>query len=255
MRGFRFALDTIIDMSGRVNSHGLSSSEERLFNDFVAEVRRMGLSPERAEVNGLSSRQLRRYLKEGGAPTRLEDDTKLAMSRFLASRGVSGYAPGSVDGGGGNERPPSPEEVRAEIARYRGEPHRDGVAWVPRLIEQVLEGTYEGRLKLALIEAIAAAGRNHTAYGEAMAAVQRGVAMETEGTAAVDRAAVNRRAEEKAPARAGLPEVFGEVEISEEEIEQLRSEGRVRHPLQTLTLIRAPHPSERKAANEEKEAS
>lgn len=101
------SLDTLIDMSGHVKGGVLPPDEQCLFDDFVGHIRRLGLSPERLTVEGISSRTLRRYLK-GTVPTRLEDDTKLAMTRFLAGQQVEGYAiPGAVEtneGGGRNSR-------------------------------------------------------------------------------------------------------------------------------------------------------
>jgi hypothetical protein len=75
----------IIDMAGHVNT-SLSDDERRLFDTFMAEWKAAGRSPEKAPVDGISPRQLRRYAK-GYVPVRMEDDTKIAMSRYLAGRG------------------------------------------------------------------------------------------------------------------------------------------------------------------------
>lgn len=81
----------IIDMARHVNTPVLSDGERRLFDAFVREWKAAGRSPEKEPVDGISPRQLRRYAN-GEVPGRLEDATKLAMSRYLANRGVEGFS-------------------------------------------------------------------------------------------------------------------------------------------------------------------
>lgn len=138
---------------------------------------------------------------------------------------------------------PTVEEVRAELARFRENPKAaDGVSWVPRLLEQVLESSEEVRVKLALFEAILAAGRIHAMYGEAMAAVQRGVVLEGEVTAADGRNDTNRLAETNAAARA---DAVRDITSGQRDVG-----GRVRDDSILDTVLHPPQPERAKAAGE-----
>lgn len=119
---------------------------------------------------------------------------------------------------------PTVSQVKEDLAYYRDHLRTTGggVSWVPRLIEKVLETERDDRAQLALIEAILAGGRNHTAYGEAMAAVQRGVAMESETGAADGRNITNRQAEQNATIRsiASRPQTVENQKLINEVMEQ-----------------------------------
>jgi hypothetical protein len=77
----------------------MPSDDRRLFDAFVAELRALGKSPEGLDVEGISARTLRRYLVDDVVPSRLEPETRLAMARYLASRGRGEF--GYSDGGAG----------------------------------------------------------------------------------------------------------------------------------------------------------
>lgn len=81
----------IIAMASRVNADTMSDEESRLFSAFVEERRKDKRSPEKAPVPGIGTRTLRRYIVGGEVPTRLEDDTKVAMARYLTEKGISGF--------------------------------------------------------------------------------------------------------------------------------------------------------------------
>jgi transcriptional regulator with XRE-family HTH domain len=122
---------------------------------------------------------------------------------------------------------PTPEHVREELARYnKARGNGGGIDWVPRLIEKVIDGEGEERTKLAMVEAIIAGGRNHTAYGEAMAAVQRGVALEGESVAANGRNEVALVESQKAADRAnGKPAHPVEHDFEADALARQRGEG------------------------------
>lgn len=136
----------------------------------MEEFRSLGLSPEKAAIPGFSARTLRRYLK--GPPSRLEDDTKLAMSRWLASRGVGGLEVKS---------PPDHPPALASSAR---------ITEYGRQVDLVLQGPGTPEQKAKMIESIAAG--------------YRASALEEEAAASRVRAAASQSEAEKAPYR-GMP--------------------------------------------------
>ncbi len=116
-----------------------------------------------------------------------------------------GIAPGGAPGEQQRYRTvkePTPDEVRAELARYR-RAQGEGVGPMWRLVEKVVDSEDgDWRAKRGIVEAIIAAGRVAVSYGESMAAVQRGVVMEAESGAADGRNEVNRIEAEEAARRA-----------------------------------------------------
>lgn len=84
----------------------MTNDERRLFDAFVEERKRDTRSPEDAPVDGISPRNLRRYIVDGVVPSRLEPATRVAMARYVASRGVEGFehlaAPPATNGNGGD---------------------------------------------------------------------------------------------------------------------------------------------------------
>jgi hypothetical protein len=68
----------------------MTDDERTLVEAFVDELKADGRSPEDVAVPGLSPRTVRRYL-DGDRPSRLGFDTKVAMARFLISRGKGGF--------------------------------------------------------------------------------------------------------------------------------------------------------------------
>lgn len=189
----------IIAMSRHVKYDDLSDEEWGLFRAFIEERGKDPRSPEKAPVEGISTRTLRRYLVDRETPSRLEDDTKVAMARYLVSKGVSGFGHFL-----GEEEPSSSSvlgDIRGILEAYRAIPPNSSIDWVPEMIGKILDSQEEGRIKLALVEAVIAGGRNHTAFGEAMAAIQRGVVMETESVEAKGRTEVRKIEAEEARRR------------------------------------------------------
>lgn len=172
----------------------MQGEDLELFKAFVAE-RGERPTAEAAPVAGIKPRTLRRYIHEKKVPSRLTDGTRVAMARFLTSRGDQRFAHlVSTNGDGrvresvpgyGQREHPTPEEVRERIDAYVTDATRlDGPAWVPELLRLALTGGFSDTVTYALVAEIVAGGRNETAYGDAMGSVQRGVwlAAEADGS-------------------------------------------------------------------------
>lgn len=127
----------------------------------------------------------------GKGAKRLESHTRLAIEELLRGGAVDNHAEGTATEGDNNNhaRPPSTDEL----------------AWLPRLIEKVVDHPHlTGPEKSNIIAELNAAAMRYWAVSAEWAAAQRGIAMIRAEKASEVRAWANGRAEDSAKERAGM---------------------------------------------------
>lgn len=165
----------------------MTEEEERLFAEFVRIRKADNRSPESAPVEGISSRTLRRYIVDNEVPSRLEDDTRLAMARFVASRGVAGY-----------------EHILQGTARKPAALYLDGdaLAEMYRRIDLIESSDAPEWVKVLRMDSLAATIRAEAMRQAEVASAERASAIRQAEDAARERASTAGREAEGANQRA-----------------------------------------------------